>query len=95
MSKKNYKVDEVIRSLSKKGCIITNYGETKEERLQYYLYGTKFQARKTIIHQCCICINNANNLGNKSWGKIDFLTNHKFFTLHGFGTYQKRVEFNK
>ena len=47
------------------------------------------------LTQGCICVNNANELGNSSWGKIDFLTKYRLFSLFGAGTYKKRCELNR
>lgn len=96
MSKKNYKVDEVIRSLSQKGCIITDVDQTKTANLMYWdPISERIENRKTEIGRGCICVNNANGLGNGSWGKIDFLTKHNLFMLHGLSTYKKRCELGK
>ena len=128
MSRKNYSVDEVIRSLSKKNVVITtiapitktvnrtefNSKEFLEERFQKYLvkhaiavsadglllgmeeagvkWALKFQhehpelfagkqVKETVVVQPPFTVNisQANQLGNGSWGKIDFLTRHQGF----------------
>lgn len=130
MSCKDYQVDEVIRSLSKKGVIVTlNQPITKsvtktylpdqgvlEERFQKFvsenkdavsadlsthgveiandIWGEKFQqkypqlflprtVKETVVAQPPFTVNTAqaHDLGNGSWGKIDFLTKHKSFKL--------------
>lgn len=66
MARKNYQIDEVLRSLSKKNdCRIMT------DRTVRILTGN---GRK-------------NDLGNGSWGKIDFLTNHCGFTLIYMGSW--------
>jgi len=86
MSRKDYKVDEVIRALSKKGCTITE-GESKT---------IKVKGTDTLIPPFCVSIHNAKDLGNGSWGKIDFLTrkaNYPFggnFRLVGFYAYKSQ-----
>ena len=93
MSKKNYKVDEVIRSLSQKGCFITNVDETRKTKLMFW-NGVKIEHRNYEVGRGSICVNNAHDLGNGSWGKIDFLIKYHWFTLFGLGTYKKRCELN-
>ena len=73
MSRKNYKVDEVIRILSKKGCIITE-GKSKT---------IKVKGEDVFISPFCVSIHNAKNLGNGSWGKIDFLTRKENYPIGG------------
>ena len=130
-TRKNYKVDEVVRQLSQKGCVITldkpitktiNDVEypSKEEVQQKYddflkqqnsvemmkdlvLMGSELttekwknifiqrnqkflspkQIRREIAVQAPYVINisEAFELGNKSWGKIDFLVNYNGFTV--------------
>jgi hypothetical protein len=93
MSKKDYKIDEVIRSLASKGCIITDFEKRKIAKLMWWNPLTeKIETQKTEIGLACICVNNAYNLGNGSWGKIDFLTKYNLFSLYGLGTYKKRCE---
>lgn len=130
-SRKNYSVDEVIRSLtSKKGCVITteqpiikeidivqhpnkaligiNYKSFIDKNMQEAqvlvamngedaaheemfnrfkqenpgLFAVKM-AKRTITVQPPFTVNiqHANLLGNGSWGKIDFLTNHCGFSV--------------
>lgn len=131
MARKNYKVDEVVRQLSQKGCVITldkpitktiNDVEypSKEEVQQKYddflkqqnsvemmkdlvLMGSELttekwknifiqrnqkflspkQIRREITVQAPYVVNisEAFELGNKSWGKIDFLVNYNGFTV--------------
>lgn len=131
MSRKNYSVDEVIRSLtSKKGCVITkeqpitkeidvpqhpnkvvvaiNYKAFLDKNMQELqvlvamggkevahniifnrfkkenpkLFAVKM-VKKTITVQPPYTVNtqHTNLLGNGSWGKIDFLTNHCGFSM--------------
>ena len=130
-TRKNYKVDEVVRQLSQKGCVITldkpitktiNDVEypSKEEVQQKYddflkqqnsvemmkdlvLMGSELttekwknifiqrnqkflspkQIRREIAVQAPYVVNisEAFELGNKSWGKIDFLVNYNGFTV--------------
>lgn len=130
-SRKNYSVDEVIRSLtSKKGCVITkeqpitkeidvpqhpnkaaakiNYKAFLDKNMQevqvlvamdgeevaHNIMFNRFKkenpelftvkmVKKTITVQPPFTVNiqHANLLGNGSWGKIDFLTNHCGFTI--------------
>lgn len=130
MSRKNYSVDEVIRSLSKKGCVITTEQpitkqvnrtempkqEIVDEKFQQFLqkhseavmldvaamgkeaasvvWRGNFQKefpqlfvlktfRETVVVQPAFTINvsQGKELGNGSWGKIDFLTTYNGFTL--------------
>ena len=131
MARKNYKVDEVVRQLSQKGCVITldkpitktiNDVEypSKEEVQQKYddflkqqnsvemmkdlvLMGSELttekwknifiqrnqkflspkQIRREITVQAPYVVNISESfeLGNKSWGKIDFLVNYNGFTV--------------
>ena len=131
MARKNYKVDEVVRQLSQKGCVVTldkpitktiNDVEypSKEEVQQKYddflkqqnsvemmkdlvLMGSELttekwknifiqrnqkflspkQIRREITVQAPYVVNisEAFELGNKSWGKIDFLVNYNGFTV--------------
>jgi hypothetical protein len=94
---RKHNVDEVLRSLTKKGCIITGaqpitkqvtitLNPDKEKIEQGYKAYLKSMAAlfeyknvpKTIVVQAAYTINleNAKDLGNKSWGKIDFLVNY-------------------
>lgn len=131
MARKNYKVDEVVRQLSQKGCVITldkpitktiNDVEypSKEEVQQKYddflkqqnsvemmkdlvLMGSELTTEKwknifiqrnqkflspkqirreiTVQSPYVVNISEAFELGNKSWGKIDFLVNYNGFTV--------------
>lgn len=130
MSRKNYTVDEVIRSLSKKGCVITLHEpitktvnrtilpsqELVDEKFVQFvqkhseaaaldvaamgneaasvIWIANFQkefphlftpktVKETVVVQAPFTVNtsSAKELGNGSWGKIDFLTNHRGFTL--------------
>lgn len=60
MARKNYQIDEVLRSLTKKNdCMIMS----------------------DITVRVLTGSGRKNDLGNGSWGKIDYLTNHCGFTL--------------
>jgi hypothetical protein len=88
---KNYQVDEVIRSLSKKGCFITQR-EAKTTRLNYIEFkkdgGVKVKKENVEVGSFSCCLHNASNLGNGSWGKIGFLQ-LKGFTVLGQGVYSE------
>lgn len=128
---KNYKVDEVIRALSSKGCVITKdspitktvndveypsqdevlgryekflkrqnsvdvmkdvvlMGEELAREKWYVIFREKNQKflsprhikrEITVVPPNTINISEAYELGNGSWGKIDFLTNYCHFTV--------------
>lgn len=127
---KDYKVDEVIRALTKKGCVITldqpitrtiddveytSKGEIEDKFTDFLLKNTEQvvadtlslgtekanqkwfdsfkkknkslftpkSVRRTITVQSPYVVNieHAFELGNGSWGKIDFLTNHQGFSV--------------
>lgn len=139
MPRKNYRVDEVVRALSKKGCVITlenpitktvndleykthdeiekKFGEwlgtqnKVKQTADVFLMGEKSATdkwfnlfkkshrkflepksvrREMIIQQpYTVNIYDGVELGNGSWGKIDYLVNHQDFKLinqdaHGY-----------
>jgi len=87
-----YTIDEVIRALKQKGCIVTeNEGITVN--LSFW-HNERLETRKTRVERESIAINNSKKLGNSSWGKIDFLTKNYGFKLYGLSTYRKRCEIN-
>lgn len=72
MSRKPYQVDEVIKSLSTKNDIFI---DVKNKDV--------FILRDKVLDKKGNIVDNPekkNDLGNKSWGKIDFLTNHSGFS---------------
>jgi len=131
LGRKHKSVDEVIKQLEKKGCLITtDQAITKrvtdyklpsetfiKDKYEKYLKGVNrkelekdtyllgidaanekyfsefkeknsdlFRAtpvQRTIVIQAEYTINleSATNIGNKSWGKIDFLVNHNGFIV--------------
>ena len=131
MARKDYRVDEVVRALTNKGCTITldipitkqvtdveytsrdvigekydnflkeqdqvklisnvaSEGEDKTNEKYFKLFKKRNRrlfegrgVRRDIVVQAPYTINihNAHELGNGSWGKIDFLTNHRDFIL--------------
>jgi hypothetical protein len=63
MARKNYQIDEVLRSLSRKHDV--------------KVFGTTIQ----ILTGKDLSFPRINDLGNKSWGKIDFLKNYCGFKV--------------
>jgi len=66
MARKNYNVDEVLKSLSRKKDIMID----KKHRIIYMLRNKIWDIKSgEIIHNPL----RINDIGNGSWGKIDFL----------------------
>jgi hypothetical protein len=63
--------EEEIVSLKMKGTLLTTLGITPK----------KVMRELTVQQPMTVNVGNASDLGNGSWGKIDFLTNHCGFTL--------------
>ena len=101
MSRKNYKVDEVIRQLSHKGVIITG-AEPVTAKLKYIDQKIKngelvdiVEEGKSKLEPYAIYLNNARDLGNGSWGKFDFLTKYMGYRFGGLGVYSKRMQLER
>ena len=101
MSRKNYKIDEVIRQLSRKGVIITG-DQPVTAILKYIDQKIKngelvdvVKESKSKLEPYAIYLNNANNLGNGSWGKFDFLTRHCGYRWGGLSVYSKRMKIER
>lgn len=62
---------EIFFKLQLEGKLLTTLGITPE----------RITVTEEVQPAFCVNIGNANNLGNKSWGKIDFLINHKGYRL--------------
>lgn len=79
MARKNYRIDEVLRSL----------GTKKDLRIKGM---TIFILTDTIVTKEWNVIRNPEkvyDLGNKSWGKIDFLTHYNDYRINYVSEFPK------
>ena len=87
-----------IAHLTNKGVFITVDNGKKFKGIMYASEKqgeVKIESKDERIPPMKIVVNNAKNLGNKSWGRIDFLSNYHGFVLMGIATYKVRMKYNK
>ena len=71
MARKQYSLDEVLRSLSKKKDIRIN--GTTVLMLSDFIVTKEGESVRNPLK--------VNDIGNKSWGKLDFLVKHQNYNL--------------
>lgn len=85
---KQYSVDEVIRSLESKGCIITTDSPIKKT-IYVKLEGVLVPKEIEVQNSHTVNVEKARGLGNRSWGKIDFLKKYHHYSLINLKEYSK------
>ena len=83
MACKDYQIDEVLRNLDRKQDIQINSNTKEIKILKDYILDKKGD---TIPNP-----EKKHDLGNKSWGKIDFLVNHQGFSIWYISTFKRQT----
>ena len=84
--------DSARKSLSKKGVLFPD--NSSRGLTLNFIEGTKDKKlkiikKKTKLSGFLIVLNNAHDLGNGSWGKIDYLCKKHNYNIYGLSTYQQ------
>ena len=80
MARKNYKIDEVLKALSKKNDVRVVQNKILVLTDKIYLHGNKVDNPQKKW-----------DLGNGSWGKIDFLVKYQGFVINYVGQFQTYI----
>lgn len=81
---RKHNVDEVKRSLSKKG-VLFGPGTYKLNSINEL---GKITSSEKVLSYNHVAVNNAHDLGNSSWGKLDYLQNYEGFSVIGKSVYK-------
>ena len=90
--KSKHTLDSAIRSLSKKGVLFVD-GKTRKLNLNFVKIDKDGNSRITKenvnLTGQLIVVNNARELGNGSWGKIDYLCKKHDYQIYGLKVLQR------